>query len=211
MRIQIVTAMLEEAEQITAHMSSFTPHVTGVGKANAAAGVQQVIDRHKPDLVILAGVCASLGEIPLLTTTVARASMQYDYGKRYMDERIYVMAPGSIPGQETLPYRLFPKAEHVLAAILAGATPADYASADQFLSSETKRDRLRQYFSIHAVDMESGAIAQICQKNEVDWLCVKTVTDIVGAKNENVFIANLQDACRLNAGIVENLVTTLSA
>ena len=46
---------------------------------------------------------------------------------------------------------------------------------------------LREHWDIAAVEMESGAIAKVCWVNEVPFMQIRSISDVIGNKNPNEF------------------------
>lgn len=60
------------------------------------------------------------------------------------------------------------------------------ASGSVFVDNPHYRDWVWQTFSASVVDMESTAVGQVCFVNDVDWLVIRSVSDLAGAqKGEN--------------------------
>lgn len=60
-----------------------------------------------------------------------------------------------------------------------------------FLDNAEYRNWVRRVFNAQVTEMESAAVGQVCFVNEVDWLVIRSVSDLAGAQQgkneENVF------------------------
>jgi adenosylhomocysteine nucleosidase len=60
-----------------------------------------------------------------------------------------------------------------------------------FVDNAKYRDWLRQVFTADVAEMESAAVGQVCFVNDVDWIVIRSVSDLAGGQqgknDENVF------------------------
>ena len=145
----------------------------GIGKVNAAIGALTLIDTFHPDLVINTGVAGGTGKgASILDVVVADEVAYHDVW----------CGPGTEPGQAAgCPARFgCPLTPETIARI--GAKHGLVASGDIFVSREEDVKRiLGLYPEAMAVDMESGAIAQVCYVKNVPFVCIRVISDTPGA------------------------------
>lgn len=147
----------------------------GIGKVNAAIGVLTLIDTFHPALIINTGVAGGTGATDdparvldvVLATEIAYHDVWCGPGTE----------PGQVPG--------FP-------ARFQCPLPADIrrrldvkegllASGDIFVDRVEDLQRiLALYPDAKAVDMESGAMAQVCHVKNVPFVCIRVVSDTPG-------------------------------
>ena len=62
-----------------------------------------------------------------------------------------------------------------------------------------------------AVDMESGAIAQVCHLNKVPFLALRVISDSPGASHDNTrqYLDFWEDAPRESFSIVHDMISNL--
>ena len=53
-------------------------------------------------------------------------------------------------------------------------------SGDQYLNCGTTRERLLRDFGGSAIEMEGGAVAQVCEAFDLPWLVIRTLSDLAG-------------------------------
>lgn len=151
----------------------------GIGKVNAAIGALTLIDTFRPDAVINTGIAGGTGNGPgILDIVVGREVAYYDVW----------CGPGNEPGQvQGLPDRFECAAANFnLEGIECepGVFSGMIASGDRFISSvDDLNDVLRVRPQALAVDMESGAIAQVCYVRHIPFLAIRVVSDTPGANN----------------------------
>ena len=147
---------------------------TGIGKVNAAVGAISLIDSFGPDLVVNTGIAGGTGQ----------GADRIGYHDVYC-------GPGNARGQvQGLP-ELFPYLGDKLVNLGAvSGNPAVkrglIASGDLFVSTP---EELKAVLAVQpeaiAVDMESGAIAQVCCLRDVPFLAIRVVSDTPGVENHH--------------------------
>lgn len=155
---------------------------TGIGKVNAAVGAISLIDSFGPDLVVNTGIAGGTGQgADILDVVIADRIGYHD---------VYC-GPGNARGQvQGLP-ELFPCLGDKLVNLGAvSSNPAVkrglIASGDLFVSTP---EELKAVLAVRpeaiAVDMESGAIAQVCCLRNVPFLAIRVVSDTPGVENHH--------------------------
>ena len=60
-----------------------------------------------------------------------------------------------------------------------------------FLDNANYRQWLQRVYSAQVTEMESAAVGQVCFVNEVDWIVIRSISDLAGGQHgknvENVF------------------------
>ena len=153
---------------------------TGIGKVNAAVGAVEMIREWRPDCLISTGVAGGIDASLEVMDVVAGAEVVYhdvDCG------------PGNEPGQvQGLPPSYFgdprllecAKSVHAEAKVAAGLI----CSGDQFVESREQSEAIKaRHPAGLAVDMESGALAQVCHIYGVPFLSFRILSDTPGPKS----------------------------
>ncbi len=149
----------------------------GIGKVNAAIGTLLLIREFKPDLIINTGIAGGTGRgAGILDVVVAEEVAYHDVW----------CGPGNVRGQvQGHPARYSCAEGNALLPALSGIASLKHglvASGDQFV--DTPED-LARILSLHpdaiAIDMESGAIAQVCHMHSVPFAMIRVVSDYPGA------------------------------
>lgn len=151
----------------------------GIGKVNAAVGALTLIEAYAPDAVINTGIAGGTGSSAGVLDVVAGSEVGY---------HDVWCGPGNAPGQvQGLP-ETFAGATGLFAIdelekqgrLKRGLI----ASGDRFIStSEELAAVLATRPEAIAVDMESGAIAQVCHLKNVPFLAIRVVSDTPGVEN----------------------------
>ena len=150
MKTMIVAALQEETNKL--------PRVilhTGVGKINAAASLTEAILKDKPDIVINYG-------------TAGRSSDRVEVGKLYRVDQIIQRDMDASP----LGFVKFQTPFGLKKIVLTTNTknPIICATGDSFWTGgdEGKHD---------VVDMEAYALAAVCIKHDIPFVCYKYISD----------------------------------
>lgn len=151
----------------------------GIGKVNAAMGTLMLVNNFAPDFVINSGVAGGADLSVKVMDVVAGAQVAY---------HDVWCGPESEVGQvQGLP-RYFDGAERLLNLIpdRDGIHKGLICSGDQFIDTMDEVKRIKGLFpGALAVDMESGAIAQVCYLNNVPMLALRVISDSPGASHDN--------------------------
>ena len=152
---------------------------TGIGKVHAAVGATAMIASFHPDCLISTGVAGGADPSLRVMDAVAGADVVYhdvDCGPGNAPGQVQGMPP-SYPGDP----RLLSHARSVRAEgvrVVAGRI----ASGDRFVTDPAQIADIRARFpETLAVDMESGALAQVCRLFGVPFLSFRVLSDVPGA------------------------------
>lgn len=175
----------------------------GIGKVNAAVGALTLIEAYTPDAVINTGIAGGTGNGAGVLDVVVGDEVGY---------HDVWCGPGNAPGQvQGLP-ETFPGATGLFSVeglqtqgiVKRGLI----ASGDRFISTpEELAAVLKTRPGAVAVDMESGAIAQVCHLKNVPFLAIRVVSDTPGVENHLDQYCNFwQTAPERTFGILKKLL-----
>ena len=184
-----VAAMLQDAETVKSGPQEFLVGSLGeskvvllqcgIGKTNAATGVTNLIMTFHPDCVISTGVAGGIDtRLDVMDVVIGKEVCYHDV---YCGDDC---DPGQVQG---LP-RLFKGDERLVE--LASTLKTDVhivsgliCSGDQFITNRDELDIIKgKYPQGLAVDMESGAIAQVCHLWSIPFLSFRIISDTPGVK-----------------------------
>ncbi len=154
----------------------------GIGKVNASVATTLLIEHFKPNLVINTGIAGGYSkELKPLDIVVADNVYYSDV------DMTSPMAGAYKYGQiEGLPEGF--NSSYKLINNLNDCKVGSILTGDQFVDNYEKCDILvNKHFkdkNVLAFDMESGSIAQICTLNNVDFIIMRSISDIIGSTNE---------------------------
>lgn len=153
--------------------------LAGIGKVNAACAAVEMILAERPDCIINSGVAGGLTDSLSVGDVVVGESVAY---------HDVWCGPGNARGQVQGMPRKYDASPVLLDAARRSCHGAHFgliASGDQFVDSKAQEERISSmYPDALACDMESAAIAQVCRKYDVPFLCMRVVSDVPGAHTE---------------------------
>lgn len=177
----------------------------GIGKVNAAMGTLTLVNSFLPDFVINSGVAGGADPTVNVMDVVAGARVSY---------HDVWCGPESELGQvQGLPL-YFEGAQRLLNLVpdREGIHKGLICSGDQFIDTLDAVTRIKGNFpDALAVDMESGAIAQVCYLNKVPFLALRVISDSPGASHDNTrqYLDFWTDAPQETFNIVKDIITRL--
>jgi adenosylhomocysteine nucleosidase len=86
------------------------------------------------------------------------------------------------------------------------ALPGRIASGDQFVYESQVKDRIVRNFAASAVEMEGGAIAQVCFINGVDCAVIRVISDSSSGKHQMEYMEFMPMAANTSAQVVMNFL-----
>lgn len=149
----------------------------GIGKVNAAVGTMVLDNVFHPDLIVNSGIAGGTGGAAgILDVMVADEVAYHDVW----------CGPGNVRGQvQGMPPRFSCREGLAMLPALDGIDGLKHgllASGDMFVDNRAELDRiLGLYPEAIAVDMESGAIAQVCHLRGIPFAVIRVVSDYPGA------------------------------
>jgi len=153
--------------------------IGGVSKVNAAMATQVLCMKYGVDLVLNAGVAGCLTDLPLNALVVASDLVQHD---------VDTSAAGDPPGLVSTVNRIsFPVWEPELCVELLAQAGFDavlgrVATSDSFIDHDERIDYIRETFHPRLAEMEGCAAAQVCLRNGVKFVALKSVSDHMSAE-----------------------------
>ena len=151
----------------------------GIGKVNAAMGTLTLINAFLPDYIINSGVAGGADKAVNVMDVVA--------GERVAYHDVWCGPESEVGQVQGLP--LYFEGARRLLDLLPGRADLHrglICSGDQFIDKMESVNVIKSNFpDALAVDMESGAIAQVCHLNKVPFLALRVVSDSPGASHDN--------------------------
>ena len=225
MRIGIIVAMRKELDLLLpllhnseeSRMSGFEFHrgtvgrhdvmvmQCGIGKVNAAMGTLMLVNHFDPNFVINSGVAGGSDPTVKVMDVVAGARVAYhdvwcgpesELG-RVQGLPLYFEGASKLLG-------LLPDRDDIHKGLIC--------SGDQFIDTIEAVNRIKGNFpEALAVDMESGAIAQVCHLCSVPFMALRVISDSPGASHDNTrqYLDFWTDAPQETFTLVKDLITKL--
>lgn len=186
---------------------------SGVGTTNGAIGACDLLHHYQPNFVLNLGTAALISDpedsLQIADVLIGEQHCQWDldlggpitteWGKK----RSYV---------DVLQTNcLFPD-PHLFATGKELDRPkgiAHFFTGNSFFVSDAQHQVLPATDSPIAVDMESFAVAQVCARKGVPFLCIRGITDAGRASANQDFYANVQAASQASAEFALQLIEVL--
>lgn len=225
MKIGIIVAMRKELDLLLpllqdseeSRMSGFEFHCgkmgrhdvmvmqCGIGKVNAAMGALMLVNHFAPNFVINSGVAGGADKSVNVMDVVAGEKVSYHdvwCGPESELGRVQGL-PLYFEGSSKL-LELLPESGDIHKGLIC--------SGDQFIDTMDEVNRIKGNFpEALAVDMESGAIAQVCYQCSVPFLALRVISDSPGASHDNTrqYLDFWTDAPRETFKLVKDIITKL--
>jgi len=196
--------------------------LSGIGKVNAAAAATLLLSAFGARVLIFSGVAGGLHpDLEVGTVLLADRLAIHDYG--YVTEgRLTRTASGIIPiGAPTLTEAVAVSPQVArnlgrLAAAVGDRLPhpvrrGAVVTADYFLNCAATRQELRSTLGADAIDMESGAVAQVAAAWGVPLYVIRTLSDLAGEDSHVTYPQMVEMAAEASAVCVPALLSILAA
>ena len=188
---------------------------SGVGKVNAACTLTLLLSDFEPGCVINTGSAGGLQAGQQILDLVAPGEIAYTD----VDVTPLGFAYGQILGCEPR-FRASPALLRLLREVLAARPDLPQAchdgllgSADSFIHRPDQLEVIRRHFpeGMACVDMEGGAIAQVCARFDVPFMILRALSDVPGrGDNALDFKSFLKQAAARSAELCVALVERLA-
>lgn len=157
--------------------------ICGIGKVSAGITTALLIEHFKPSLIINSGIAGGYSKkLNTLDLVVSSKVAYYDVDLTADNEEY-----GKLPEMP----KYFIAENKVIKALDEDNIPYYYGliiTADTFASDREKISNLiKQYYSdeeVLAVDMESAAVGQVCYDNNIPFINLRVISDVVGEKSQ---------------------------
>ncbi len=223
LRAILADARSAEAAHTVFHTGTIDGHDvvlsgSGMGKVNAAVVTTLLADRFGCRAIVFTGVAGGVDpRLAIGDIVVADLVIQHDAGI-VENERLRTYQPGYVPVINPTDRLGYPVDAELLDRVkerLAGISipgRIEYGtvlSGDQYLNCDITRDRLRSELGGHAVEMEGGAVAQVCAAFGIPWLVIRALSDLAGGDSLFDFTAFVDQAAESSAMILRRLLPVL--
>lgn len=143
----------------------------GIGKVNAASATAYLIGEDKADYILNAGLSGAVSRLKREDMIAATSHIECDFD---------LTAIGYGPGVKADGQRYLYSADETLlsyALMSDGIIAAPTGTGDIFLADKVKKEFFKETFKIEAFDMETAAIASVCDKAEIPMLSLRKISD----------------------------------
>ena len=156
----------------------------GVGKVNAAMATQLLITLYRPDVILNAGVAGCFEEVPIGTLVLAEGFVQHDVDTTGVGDPVGLV---STVKQITFPTSDFAAAKAAMDKVGLPYRTGLVATGDWFAVPCQRTQWIADTFHPLLCEMEGFAVAQVCMRNGVKCMAIKSVSDCLVVKHDYYF------------------------
>ena len=156
----------------------------GVGKVNAAMATQLLITLYRPDVILNAGVAGCFEEVPIGTLVLAEGFVQHDVDTTGVGDPVGLV---STVKQITFPTSDFAAAKAAMDKVGLPYRTGLVATGDWFAVPCRRTQWIADTFHPLLCEMEGCAVAQVCMRNGVKCMAIKSVSDCLVVKHDYYF------------------------
>ena len=178
----------------------------GVSKVNAAMAAEIFCLKYGVDLILNAGVAGCATDLPIGTLVVASEFVQHDVDTTAVGDPIGLV---STVNRVEFPTWEPEKCAELLKNLGFQAVTGRVATGDWFAVKGERSAWIRDTFHPTLVEMEGGAIAQVCLRNGVRFVSVKSVSDHLFSDNQAAEYFDFGQALEAMGRVVLPLAKTL--
>ncbi len=143
----------------------------GIGKVNAAAATAYLISDKKADIILNAGLSGAVANLKREDMVAGESYVECDYDLTAIGKALGEKCDGQ-------PHILYADKKLLSYALESkGIKSAKLGTGDIFLTDGVKKKLFYDTFGVEAFDMETGAIASVCQKAEIPMLSLRKISD----------------------------------
>lgn len=178
----------------------------GVSKVNAAMATQLLISLYQPDLVLNAGVAGCFENMPIGSIVLAEGFLQHDVDTSTLGDPVGLV---STVNRVQFPTSDLDRAKAAMDRVGVPYRTGWVATGDWFATDTPRAHWIADTFHPLLCDMEGCADAQVCLRNGVPFMSVKSVSDCLFEHHDFVF--NFPTAMRDLNRVVMAFVDRLEA
>ena len=146
----------------------------GVGKVNAAMATQLMISLYQPDLILNAGVAGCFEHAEIGDLVLAERFMQHDFDTSNIGDEEGFVSPVNCT---YFPTSDFDRARAAMDKVGMPYRTGLVATGDWFGVDCDRSRHIAEKFHPLLCEMEGCAIAQVCLRNGVKFMSLKSVSD----------------------------------
>ena len=178
---------------------------SGIGKVNAAITATLLIEKFKVSEVIFSGVAGSLDErLKVGDVVIGRDIVQHD-----VDATAFGYKMGQIPQMKEWAF----ESDKELVERAGNISNFDHhiffgriLTGDQFVSKKDVKIQLGKDFEALCVDMESGAVAQVCTRLGVRFLIIRSISDSITDESDMEYETFVKLAAKNSTKILKDII-----
>lgn len=153
----------------------------GIGKVNAAAATVCLISMGC-DVILNYGLSGGVSGIGRGEITIPNRFLEHDF-----DLQVLGYKPCEKPSQPTYIYNADDELLTLAKSIIPNAKCGTAVTGDSFICDDTVRVNLANTFGAMSCDMETAAIAYVCEYCDIPFLAVRRVSDDAGSDAKDAY------------------------
>ena len=181
---------------------------SGVGKVNAAACAQILVDHFGIDYLINSGVAGALNpDVTVGDIVISTDAVQHD-----VDATAFGEEPGVIPRMDISYFEADEKLVQLAQSVAdelfeeISVFQGRIASGDQFIANAEQKTKINENFAPYAVEMEGAAIAHVAYLNEVPFVIIRSISDDASGEADVTYEDFLPLAAENASKMIEGMV-----
>jgi len=154
---------------------------SGISKVNAAMGAEILCLKYGVDLILNAGVAGCVTDLPTGSLVIPSEFIQHDVDTTAIGDPV-----GLVSTVNCLEFPTWnPKrCMEILKEMGIETSTGRVATGDWFATGTPRAEWIRETFHPLLLEMEGCAIAQVCLRNNVKFVALKSVSDHLFAENQ---------------------------
>tara|TARA_B100001094_G_scaffold105383_1_gene101552 strand:+ start:7852 stop:8565 length:714 start_codon:yes stop_codon:yes gene_type:complete len=188
----------------------------GIGKVNASMTTSLLLGHFGCDSIIFSGVAGGLNpKYNIGDVLVAEQLIQHDYGA-IVNGQVISAIPGSFPGMvdenEDVSYKMsLDMREAIKRTVDDDIKFGRILTGDTYLACSKTREMFHKQFKADAIEMEGGAIAQVCCNWHKPFVVIRVLSDLSGNDSHFDFNEFVDESSAKSAIVVNRLLPVLDA
>ena len=202
----------------------------GVGKVNASITTQILIEKFDIHSLIFTGVAGGIDtSLHIGDMVISSRVIQHDYGHikpegfrhtpirlpqkgkevsltHFQSDSFLIEIAKKAADNSDMPASPFTQSSHERPKVIVGTI----VTGDQFIASELKRKWLDETFQASCVEMEGGAVAQVCTTYEVPFVILRSLSDLANEDASVDFRQFVEYASKNSASIIIQMVDEMN-
>ena len=158
--------------------------VLGVGKVNAAIETTDAINQVNPDLIVNVGVAGGLDDKLSVGSLVI--------GTDYVQVDLKTILPENMPVINDTPDYIIEKLSEIAKKKALDYKTGRIATGDFVLYEGRKRRQIKREYNPLAFDMETAAVAQVATAKGIDFVGIRSFSDMANKKTITKLSSNIQ-------------------
>lgn len=181
----------------------------GIGKVNAARTTQILIDNFNIDAIINVGSAGSTNdELDIGDIVIGNRIVQHDFDiTAFGHPKGFISNVGQYVESDS---SLIEKMEQRISKMQDNEFKikiGTIASGDIFCTELKMKEKIRTKFNADAIEMEGGAIAQVCKLDNIPFLIIRSISDKPNENNHITFDQFLEKASKRCAKIIKEFLS----